>query len=104
MTLLHDPMIFFYCIYFSVFYNNEILLRKIRDIISFYKFSNRRWNIRDKINNLPSYGEDVDIKFKYKFQIKKIDKLIYKIDTQGIRCLLDRSSPMSQEFLHIVFY
>ena len=75
-------MIFFYCIYYSVFYNNEVLLRKIRDIISFYKFTNRRWNIRKQITNLPEYGEsNEDVKTKHFKEIKNIDKLILKIDT-----------------------
>jgi hypothetical protein len=43
-----------------------MLTRKIRDIISFYKFSNTIWNLRDKILNLSAYGEYVTIKIKYK--------------------------------------
>ena len=41
--ILNDPMILFYCLYYSVFYNNEELLLIIRSIIANYKFTNRRW-------------------------------------------------------------
>jgi len=59
-------MILFYCIYYSVFYNNEELLKYIRDILSFYKFSNRRWKIRSKQINLPQYDQSIgDAKVKY---------------------------------------
>ena len=30
--------------------------------------------------------------------------MLLKIDTQGLKGLIDRSNPMFQEFMHIVFY
>jgi len=51
--VLNDPMILFYCLYFTIFYNNEELLKKIRDIIIYYRLSTRRWGVKSKLNHLP---------------------------------------------------
>lgn len=59
-------MILFYCLYYSVFYNNEELLKKIRDVLSFYKFSNRRWKIRSNLLNFPPYDQSIgEAKVRY---------------------------------------
>lgn len=64
--ILNDPMILFYSLYYSVFYNNEELLKKIRDVLSHYKFTNRRWKVRSNLSNLPQYDQSLgDAKVRY---------------------------------------
>lgn len=50
ILIINDPMILFYCVYYAVFYNNQEMLSKIRDIISYFKLSNRRWKIKYKFD------------------------------------------------------
>jgi hypothetical protein len=105
-----DPLILFYCLYFSVFYQNEELLSFLKDLIEKLGFINKKqpMNIRKKQSmksliskkTLKNGNNEFD-KFE---QVQKTLGLMQDIEANGIQTLSNPANTESLPFFHVVFY